>query len=52
MIINLHLRQNKYIEILKHLEKDIGKARLLEMLKKRSSTSGTYTELLCNRSSS
>jgi len=29
-------RHNKYIEILKHLENDIGKERLLEMLKKAS----------------
>ncbi len=29
-------RHNKYIAILKHLERDIGKERLLEMLKKAS----------------
>jgi hypothetical protein len=29
-------RHNKYIELLKHLENDIGKERLLEMLKKAS----------------
>lgn len=29
-------RHNKYIEILKHLESDIGKQKLLEMLKKAS----------------
>ena len=34
MIIHLYLRHNKYIESLKHLENDIGKEKLLEMLKR------------------
>jgi hypothetical protein len=37
-------RHNKYIEILKHLENDIGKERLLEILKKKSLISFTHTD--------